>query len=183
MPETKTIATVSEECVVVLPPMRCRYNLAIAGWDRERLVMALMECVGTDERRTIAAASSRFESLDPPTLVAATARLVDEVLDLLEHAKRAGDRRTALVALPEARDGLALLMKTAGMLAPDGAVRVNVDQRKLAFETLARLPEDYIRRIRSGDPTAIDLILAATETHDATEIGTPFRVPKSTESA
>ncbi len=45
MPEMKTIATVEEECVVVLPPVRCRYNLASAGWDRKRLVMAFMECV------------------------------------------------------------------------------------------------------------------------------------------
>ncbi len=44
MPETKTIATVDEECVVHLPPVRCRYNLASAGWDRERLIMAFMEC-------------------------------------------------------------------------------------------------------------------------------------------
>ena len=47
---------------------------------------------GSVEKEAAPVGLSRFESLDPPTLVAATARLVDEALDLLEHAKRADDR-------------------------------------------------------------------------------------------
>lgn len=58
--------------------------------------------------------SVRFANATPQELVAATARLVDEALGLLEHAKKADDRRTALSALKEARDGLALLMRIAG---------------------------------------------------------------------
>lgn len=127
---------------------------------------------GSIEKQVAPVGLSRFESLDPPTLVAATARLVDEALDLLEHAKRADDRRTALVALREARDGLALLMKTAGMLAGDGSITVNVDQRELAFAKLGRLPEEFIRRVKSGDQDAIDSILTATDT---TKNETPFR--------
>src|SRR5579871_1456038 len=84
--------------------------------------------------------SSRFDSLDPSTLVAGTARLVDEALDLLEHAKRADDRRTALVALREARDGLALLMKTAGMLAGD-AGSTTIDNRKQVVQVLGKLSD------------------------------------------
>ena len=64
-------------------------------------------------------------------------------------------------------------MKTAGMLAGDGSITVNVDQRKLAFDTLARLPEDFVRRIKAGENAAIDAVL------DATENGTPFRDQKA----
>ena len=60
---------------------------------------------------------------------ALTARLVDEALDLLEHAKKASDHRTALAALREARDGLALLMRASGLLASDNSV--TIDNRKL----------------------------------------------------
>lgn len=123
---------------------------------------------------------SCFASLDAPTLVAATARLVDEALDLLEYAKRADDRRTALVALREARDGLALLMKTAGMLQPDGAVTVNIDQRKVAFARLSRIPEDFLRRLAIGDKEAAATILAATDGDSPRdEIGTAFRDQKA----
>jgi hypothetical protein len=104
-----------------------------------------------DEARTSVADSSRFDSLDPKTLVAATARLVDEALDLLGHAKKADDRRTALVALREARDGLALLMKAAGMLAGDVGTTV-IDNRKQVLNVLGKLSEDELRAIVAGKP-------------------------------
>ena len=49
MRETKAIATVNEECIVrdtaiLLPAVCCRYNLASAGWERERFIIALIEC-------------------------------------------------------------------------------------------------------------------------------------------
>lgn len=70
MPETKTIENVSEECLVVLPPVRCRYNLASAGWDRKRLVMAFMESV--DPPCSIARAEA--EAL-ADSIIAGTGRL------------------------------------------------------------------------------------------------------------
>lgn len=68
---------------------------------------------------------ARFDTSEPKSLVRTTARLVDQALDLLEGAKRAGDRRTALAALREARDGLQLLMRVGGMLAGDAPTTDN----------------------------------------------------------
>jgi len=113
-------------------------------------------------------ALSRFEksgSQDPAKLVEMTARLVDEALDLLEHAKRADDRRTALTALREARDGLALLMRSAGMLAGDAGATTVIDQRRQVVNVLAKLTEDELRAIATGQP------IPAT----VAEIGTSFR--------
>ncbi len=101
---------------------------------------------GTDETQIKPRDSSRFETLDAPTLVAATARLVDEALDLLEHAKRADDRRTALVALREARDGLALLMKAAGMLAGDSGTTI-IDKRTQNLTLIENLSEEKLRAL------------------------------------
>jgi hypothetical protein len=96
------------------------------------------------------AVSSRFDISDPQSLVATTARLVDEALGLLEHAKNAGDRRTALQALREARDGLALLMRVAGLLAPDNSVTVAVDARRQSIALLGKLTEDELRALARG---------------------------------
>jgi hypothetical protein len=101
--------------------------------------------------REATAGSVRFDSRDPASLVATTARLVDEALGLLEHAKSGGDHRTALAALREARDGLALLMRTAGLLTPDGSVTVNVDARRLDA-TLGQLSIEELRALARGEP-------------------------------
>ncbi len=69
-------------------------------------------------------------------------------------------------------------MKATGLIGGDGSITVNIDQRKLAFERLGRIPEDFIRRMSCGDQAAIDSVLAATEPNDATQIGTPFRTKK-----
>ncbi len=130
-----------------------RYNVAAASVGRHLRgclrTVRRAEKSGLDEERVSRADPSRFDSLDPSTLVAATARLVDEALDLLEHAKRADDRRTALVALREARDGLALLMKTAGMLAGDAPTTV-IDQRRQVVNVLAKLTEGELRALAAG---------------------------------
>jgi hypothetical protein len=118
-----------------------------------------------DEAQAGARGSSRFETLDAPTLVAATARLIDEALDLLEHAKRADDRRTALVALREARDGLTLLMKAAGMLAGDAGATI-IDKRTQNLTLINSLPEDELRALVRA---------AATESKN----GTPIRDAKA----
>lgn len=112
------------------------------------------------EAQVSPAVSSRFDSLDPSTLVAATARLVDEALDLLEHAKRKDDRRTALVALREARDGLALLMKAAGMLAGDAGSTV-IDNRKQVVQILGGLSEAELRALVTGAAAGEKPALAA----------------------
>ncbi len=119
-----------------------------------------------DATQTSVSDSSRFDSLEPKTLVAATARLVDEALSLLEHAKRADDRRTALVALREARDGLALLMKAAGMLAGDVGTTV-IDNRKQVLNVLGKLSEDELRAIVAGKPVpALDAEIVLTDVTD-----------------
>lgn len=111
--------------------------------------------------------SSRFESLEPTALVSATARLVDVALELLEHAKKADDRRTALAALREARDGLALLMKAAGMLAGDAGSTTVIDQRRQVVTVLAKLSEAELRAIARGE--TIDAIDGAVALADATD--------------
>jgi|HubBroStandDraft_2_1064218.scaffolds.fasta_scaffold04630_8 hypothetical protein len=102
--------------------------------------------------------SLRFETSDAKTLVATTIRLVDEALGLLENAKKADDRRTALAAWREARDGLALLMRVEGLLQPDGA-NTTIDNRKQVIQVLANLSEDEFRALVAGG---------------ARENGTPF---------
>jgi hypothetical protein len=84
----------------------------------------------------------RYDRNDPQALIATTARLVDEALDLLAGAKKVSDTRTALSALKEARDGLALLMRAAGLLGPDSQVNVNIDQRKLQVALGSRSDAD-----------------------------------------
>ncbi len=122
-------------------------------------VVRRAEASAQDGTRAESAALSRFDSSDPQSLVATTARLVDEALGLLEHAKNAGDRRTALQALREARDGLALLMRVAGLLAPDNSVTVAVDARKQSIQLLGKLTEDELRALARGamnEPGAIE---------------------------
>jgi hypothetical protein len=106
-----------------------RYGLTPSGVQRHRA-----NCLAFRQReknlgRALAVAeptgNARFDPEDPKSLVATTARLVDDALSLLENARRSDDNRTALAALREARDGLKLLMQNAGMLAGDGAVTID----------------------------------------------------------
>ena len=103
-----------------------------------------LEQLGTEGSAASTPGSVRFDSNDPKSLISATCRLVDEALSLLEHAKNAGDSRTAL---REARDGLSLLMKTAGMLGSDGATVNIVDARRQSVALLSKLTEDELRAI------------------------------------
>jgi hypothetical protein len=97
---------------------------------------------------------SRIDPHDPQTLISTTARLVDEALDLLEGAKKAADRRTALVALREARDGLALLLKVAGLLAGDGATVI--DARQQTVQLFGKLTEAELRALAAGRATEVE---------------------------
>jgi hypothetical protein len=96
----------------------------------------------------------RFETSDAKTLVATTIRLVDEALGLLENAKKADDRRTALAALREARDGLALLMRVEGLLQPDGT-NITIDNRRQQVAVAAGIPEEQLRAWLIAGPTAL----------------------------
>jgi hypothetical protein len=79
-------------------------------------------------------ASVSVDASSRADLVGSTARLVDEALSLLENAKRADDRRTALAALREARDGLALLMRAGGFLAPENTVTIDARRQSLVLD-------------------------------------------------
>lgn len=130
---------------------------------------------GRDEASASSAVSSRFDSSDPASLVATTARLVDEALSLLEHAKSAGDRRTALAALREARDGLSLLMRVHGLLQQDGAVNVTIDARRQTIERLGKLTEEDLRALIDASTKAAETALPAV----VDQIGTPIRDQES----
>jgi hypothetical protein len=93
----------------------------------------------------------RFDPEDPKSLVATTARLVDDALSLLENAKKADDRRTALAALREARDGLKLLMQNAGMLAGDGAITIDARRQTV---NIAALTTDELRNLARYAPAS-----------------------------
>jgi hypothetical protein len=111
---------------------------------------------GKPQASSSSAESGRFADLDSKALVGATARLVDEALDLLEHAKKADDRKTALAALREARDGLSVLMRVAGMLAPDGATTINVDSRRQSIALVAKLTTEELRALAYGEPIDVE---------------------------
>jgi|HubBroStandDraft_6_1064221.scaffolds.fasta_scaffold20585_2 hypothetical protein len=158
-----------------------RFGLTVSAVQRHR-VGCLRQPRRTKETRdlrepTSPAGSVRFESQDPASLISTTARLVDEALSLLEHAKSAGDHRTALQALREARDGLALLMRTRGMLAGDAGSTV-IDQRRQIINVLGGLSEDELRALATGKPIEGTALALPAEIIDA-EIGTDIRDVKA----
>jgi hypothetical protein len=63
--------------------------------------------------------------------------------------KGAGDWRTALTALRDARDGLGLLMKPAGMLQADGKTTI-VDARRQQIAIMGQLTLEDIRAFPAG---------------------------------
>ncbi|MGA9018127.1 MAG: hypothetical protein WB438_04235 [Candidatus Cybelea sp.] len=89
--------------------------------------------------------SARINPSDPTALLAAQAALVDQALDVAEHA---ADHKTQLAAIREARDGLVVLMKNAGMFS-DG-VNVNVALRQ--SDVLSKLSIDELRALARGKP-------------------------------
>ena len=122
--------------------------------------------------------SVRFGALDgsvePASLIALTARLVDEALDLLQNAKKADDRRTALTAMREARDSIALLLRVAGLLAPDAAVNVMVDARKQVANTIdSSFTVGELRRLLDSGSVLSDAPIPALVTTDVQQIVAP----------
>lgn len=142
-----------------------RYNLSHASIGRHRTNCLRASRKSKPPAQPLPQDSSpgtaRFDSLEPKVLIAGTARLIGEALELLENAKRADDRRTALQALREARDGLALLMRAGGMLQGDGATLV-IDNRKLNVALDARDLDELLgmrERLGSIDATAEPLAI------------------------
>ncbi|HEV3091299.1 MAG TPA: hypothetical protein VGX91_07655 [Candidatus Cybelea sp.] len=162
MPRSCSICSHSEASAITkalgsqngsLRTIASRFGVSHTALSRHRV-----NCMGIPPRtrtpaapveRVAPAATFRFESLEPKVLIAGAARLVDEALELLENAKRADDQRTALRALREARDGLALLMRVAGMLTTDGAATILNDNRQLHVALDARSLDELLA-MRSG---------------------------------
>ncbi len=76
-------------------------------------------------------------------------RLLTEALDLLEQSKRDGDRTTALKALKEARDSLALVMRAEGDLQDSGST--NIDARTMV-NMFPNWEPDELRRLLKALP-------------------------------
>jgi len=159
MPRSCSICTHSKTSAITKTILGGASNKSVA--DRFGVTASAVQrhrtgCLRSPRKETVSAAvggdkpalaSPRFESATPQELVAGTARLVDEALELLEHAKDAGDRKTALAALREARDGLALLMRASGMLAGDGSSTTIIDQRKQSIQVLSGLTIEELRAL------------------------------------
>ena len=86
----------------------------------------------------------------------------------MESAKKGDDRKTALAALREARDGLQLLMRVAGMLAADGST--NIDARQQTVQIFAKISDAELKALAYGTPISPrSEAVEARETIDATE--------------
>ncbi len=96
--------------------------------------------------RTEAIRSSRIDPHDPQALLAAQAQLVNQALDVAEHAV---DHRTQLAAIREARDGLTVLMRTAGMLQADGGVVIDA-RRQTLVANVGELSVEELRALAAG---------------------------------
>lgn len=96
--------------------------------------------------RTEVTQSSRIDPHDPQALLAAQAQLVNQALDVAEHA---ADHRTQLAAIREARDGLTVLMRTAGMLQADGGVVIDA-RRQTLIANVSELSVEDLRALARG---------------------------------
>jgi hypothetical protein len=103
------------------------------GCNTYRVPVTTLEAAPVE--RSEAVHSSRIDPSDPAALLAAQAQLVNQALDVAEHA---GDHRTQLAAIPEARDGLTVIMRTAGMLQSDGSVVID-SRRQTLIANMAAL--------------------------------------------
>jgi hypothetical protein len=104
-----------------------RHKVACMGIAPQRRAAAPAE-------RTEAVHTSRIDPSDPNALLAAQAQLVNQALDVAEHAV---DHRTQLAAIREARDGLTVLMRSAGLLQSDGATTIDNRTQILALKDMS----------------------------------------------
>ena len=96
--------------------------------------------------------SSRHETeTDPKALIRRAGALLDDAMAILARAKADNDSRLGLNAVRECRSSLELLMKAHGMLAPEAAVNVNIDARRLEVAFFDKLPESTVRALVKGD--------------------------------
>lgn len=100
---------------------------------------------------------------DAQSLLRRAERILWIAETIAAQAQRDDDARLALQAVDRARSSLETMMRATGLIGGDGQVTVNVDARKVAFERLARLPDDFIRRVSDGDSEALGALVAATE--------------------
>lgn len=99
---------------------------------------------------------------DPQSLLRRAERLLWIAETIATTAQRDDDARLALQAVDRARASMETMMRATGVLGGDGQVTVNLDARKLAFASLAQIPESFIRRLAAGDDAAIDAVLEAS---------------------
>jgi hypothetical protein len=94
------------------------------------------------------------ETADADSLLAQVQSLNRETLDILGQAKEAGDLRTALMAIGQARGNLELLAKLAGELQQEGTVNlvISPEWRSVRSAILEALVHDGINgnQVRHG---------------------------------
>jgi hypothetical protein len=117
------------------------------------------------EERVSAPDSSRHESeTDPKALIRRAELLLDDAMTILARAKAADDSRLGLQAVRECRGALELLMRSVGLLQPDGAVTLNIDARRQQIAFFDKLPEVTLRALVKGDcPHCGNALVAVTD--------------------
>ena len=85
---------------------------------------------------------------------------------ILTKAIEAEDFKLALQAVDRARASLDQLLKVHGLLTPDSAANVTIDQRRQVIAVMAKLTEDDLRSLVNG---------GAQRVLPSGENGTPFR--------
>ncbi len=124
-----------------------RHKVACMGIAPQRKKAAPIE-------RSEAVHSARIDPSDPKALLAAQGQLVNQALDVAEHAV---DHRTQLAAIREARDGLTVLMRTAGMLQSDGSVVIDA-RRQTLVANVSELSTEELRALARGSMPASEVI-------------------------
>lgn len=110
------------------------------------------EAAGTRSESSVSVVSRNVEdagNMSRADRFASAVRLLNEALDLLEQSKREKDRTTALKALKEARDCLALVMRAEGDLADTNA---NVDARSVHLNMFPNWKPDELRALIAALP-------------------------------
>lgn len=122
---------------------------------------------------------TQLEDANPQSLVKRAERLLWLAETIGAKAQKDDDARLALQAVDRARASLEQLLKVHGLLQPDGAVTIHVDQRKQAYAMLASFPEVSQRALQHGDcPHCGESLIAPVETIGA-EIGASLRDQKA----
>jgi hypothetical protein len=127
---------VPQACSVCTSPSLHAIDVAIVAGTPNRRVAALFDVSEQAVRRhrvghlpaQMARARDAAELADADDLVAQVRALQARALAILDHADAAGDRRTALTAIREARSALQLVAQLTGALREH--VEVDVEERQ-----------------------------------------------------